>query len=103
MSKPITVEIPHQLSQAEAQERLRTGFVKMRDEIGGKMMNFEERWDGNRLSFRAGMMGQSVTGRVDVLDKSVRVEVDLPWFLAKIADKVRGRLAQAGTLLLEKK
>jgi len=103
MSKPIVVEIPHKLTRAEARERLRTGFVKLQAELGGKVMNVEERWEGDRLNFRAGTLGQTISGRIDVLDSSVRVEVDLPWFLAAIADKVRGRLQKAGTLLLEKK
>ena len=41
--------------------------------------------------------------RVVGLDRAGRVEVDRPWFLSKIAEKVRGRLTQAVTLLLEKK
>jgi hypothetical protein len=31
------------------------------------------------------------------------MEVDLPWILASIAEKVKGRLQKTGTLLLEKK
>jgi hypothetical protein len=44
-----------------------------------------------------------VSGRVDVLEDSVRLELDLPWILASIAEKLRGRIRSAATLLLEKK
>ncbi len=103
MSKPVVVNVPHDLGRDEARRRLETGFGRIREQIGGKALAFEERWEGERLHFNAGAFGQKVSGRVDVLDKSVRIEVDLPWMLASIAEKLQGRLQKAGTLLLEKK
>jgi hypothetical protein len=103
MSKPVVVNIPHELGRAEAKRRLETGFGRLREQFGGKAMAFEERWEGERLHFNAAAFAQKISGRVDVLDKSVRIEVDLPWILASIAQKLQGRLAKAGTLLLEKK
>ena len=32
------------------------------------------------------MEGQSITGRIDVRDSSVDVEVDLPWLFAVLAE-----------------
>lgn len=103
MSKPVVVNIPHDLGREEAHRRLQTGFGRIREQIAGKALAFEERWEGERLHFNAAALGQKVSGRVDVLEKSVRIEVDLPWILASIAQKMQGRLQQAGTLLLEKK
>jgi hypothetical protein len=103
MSKPVVVNVPHDLGRDEARRRLEGGFGRIREQIGGKALAFEERWEGERLHFNAGAFGQKVSGRVDVLDKSVRIEVDLPWILASIAEKLQGRLQKAGTLLLEKK
>ena len=103
MSKPVVVNVPHDLGRDEARRRLESGFGRIREQIGGKALAFEERWEGERLHFNAGAFGQKVSGRVDVLDKSVRIEVDLPWILASIAEKLQGRLQKAGTLLLEKK
>ena len=103
MAKPVVVNIPHDLGRAEARRRLERGFGQIREQIGGKAMAFQERWEGDRLHFDAGAFGQKVTGRIDVLDSSVRIEVDLPWILASIAQKLQGRLEKTGTLLLEKK
>ena len=69
----------------------------------GGMVKFEDDWTGDHLDFRARVMGQSVTGRLDVLDDCVHVEIDLPVFLAAIADKLKGRLRKEGQILLEKK
>jgi hypothetical protein len=64
----------------------------------------QEEWVGDDMNFTIGAMGQSVTGRIAVMDNSVRVEVDLPWILAAIADKVRGQIEKKGSqILLEKK
>jgi hypothetical protein len=49
------------------------------------------------------MLGQTVVGRLDVLENSVHVELDLPGFLAAIANKVKGKIAKGGQILLEKK
>ncbi|RYE72467.1 MAG: hypothetical protein EOP19_30495, partial [Hyphomicrobiales bacterium] len=49
------------------------------------------------------MLGQTVVGRVDVGDGNVHVEIDLPGFLAAIASKIKGKIAQGGQILLEKK
>jgi hypothetical protein len=103
MPKPVVVNIPHDLPREEAERRLRTGFQRIREEIGGKALAFEERWEDGRLNFSAGAFGQKVTGRVDILENSVRIEVDLPWILGSIAEKLQGRLRKAGRLLLEKK
>ena len=103
MSKPVVVNIPHDLGREEAHRRLQTGFGRIREQIVGQALSFEERWEGERLHFNAGALGQKVSGRVDVLDKSVRIEVDLPWVLAAIAEKLQGRIQREGILLLEKK
>lgn len=103
MAKPVVVDVPHDLGRAEAKRRLETGFGRIRDQIGGKAVAFEERWEGEQLHFNAGALGQKVSGRVDIFEKSIRIEVDLPWILASIAEKLQGRLRQEGTLLLEKK
>lgn len=103
MSKPVIVNIPHELGREEAHRRLKDGFGRIREQIVGQALSFEERWEGEQLHFKAGALGQNVSGRVDIFDKTVRIEVDLPWILASIAHKLQGRLQKEGTLLLEKK
>jgi hypothetical protein len=45
-------------------------------------------------------MGQAVTGRIDVLADSVRIQIDLPVFLAMMADAIRSRIETAGRKML---
>lgn len=105
MSRPITVSIPHELGREEARRRIEAGFGSLGEQLGtgGLRMTFTERWEGDRLHFTGRTLGQTVSGRVDVMEDAVQVEVILPRLLAALAEKVRGRLAAQGTRLLEKK
>jgi hypothetical protein len=103
VSKPVVVNVPHELGRDEARRRLESGFGRIRQQIVGKALAVDERWEGERLHFSAAGFGQRVSGRVDVFNDSVRIEVDLPWFLAAIAEKLQGRISRESRLLLEKK
>ncbi|HEY9058303.1 MAG TPA: polyhydroxyalkanoic acid system family protein [Aurantimonas sp.] len=103
MAETIKVDIPHKLSREAARTRIEESFGKLRQDMLGGMVKFEDVWTGDHLDFRARVMGQAVTGRLDVLDDAVHVEVDLPVFLAAIAEKLKGRLRKEGQVLLEKK
>ena len=103
MPKPVVIDISHELGKDEAQRRLQKGFGMIRDQFGVGALAFEERWEAERLHFTAGLLGQKVAGRVDVMERSVRIELDLPWGLAVLAETLQGRIRNAGTLLLEKK
>jgi Putative polyhydroxyalkanoic acid system protein (PHA_gran_rgn) len=106
MARPVTASIPHSLGKEEARRRIAEGFGRMRQQmIGGigAMLSCEERWEGDRLHFEAGGLGQKATGRLDVMEDSVRIELDLPEMLAALADKIVGRLKTEGQKLLEKK
>lgn len=104
MKKPVVVTLPHQHTKAEATKRIREGLEKVKPQLAGFVSTMEDRWEGDDLSFRIVAMAQEVTGRIAVMDQSVRVEVDLPWILAAIADRVRGQIEKkGGQILLEKK
>jgi len=60
-------------------------------------------WEGDRLSFSFTVMGQAISGIVDVAETMVRLEVLLPGLIGMIASKVKGRLQKEGQLLLEKR
>ncbi|MBO0661005.1 polyhydroxyalkanoic acid system family protein [Jiella sp. MQZ9-1] len=103
MAETVKVDIPHKLTRETARGRIEGGFAKLREDMLGGMVKFEDTWTGDHLDFRARVMGQTVTGRLDVLDDSVHVEIDLPGFLAAIAGKLKGQLQKQGQILLEKK
>ena len=104
MTTPITVNIPHQLGRAEARRRIEDGFAKVLQQLpGGGASHVTENWDGDRLAFSASALGQAVRGVIDVLDDTVRLEIELPGLLGALAKGLEGRLRKAGLLLLARK
>jgi hypothetical protein len=106
MARPVTVTIPHALGKDEARRRIEEGFGRMRQQLTsgfGTVVAFQERWEGDRLHFEGGALGQKMTGRLDVRADAVEIQLDLPEILAAIADRIRGALQTEGQKLLEKK
>jgi hypothetical protein len=46
-------------------------------------------------------MWQRITGRIEVLDDTVRIEIDLPWVMQLLADTVARRVRSRGIALLQ--
>jgi len=103
MTKPLIVTIPHQLGKQGAKTRIQDGLGQARAQLSSLGANVEETWTEDQLAFRVAVLGQTLTGRIDVYEESAHVEVDLPWVLAALGGKIRDRLQKQGTLLLEKK
>src|SRR3954462_5774148 len=102
MSAPLVVSIPHRLGREEAARRLKGGLTRAAASV--PMLNVdEERWQDNRMIFRVRALGQAASGHIDVEEDHVRLEVTLPWLLAKLAEKIQPMIRQQGTLMLEKK
>jgi len=103
MSEPLIVIIPHRLGKDEALRRIKSGLDHAKSEFARLITLEEERWEGDRLSFKARSFGQRASGCIDVYEAGVRLEVTLPWLLAQFARAVQRVVGQRGQLLLEKK
>jgi hypothetical protein len=103
MTQPLVVSIPHRLGKAEAIRRLQTGMGRARADFGALISIDEETWNGDAVTFRLRALGQGAAGTIHVLDDHVRLEIVLPWLLAKVAERFVPAIRQEATLLLEKK
>jgi hypothetical protein len=103
MSKPLVVSIPHRLGKQEATSRLKAGFTHAQTNFGHLLAVEEQTWTGDCVKFRVRALGQSADGTIEVLDDLVRLEVTLPWLLAKLSEMLAPAIRKEGTLLLEKK
>lgn len=99
MSKPFVATVSHQLSRQEAKHRLQEGLGRIR----ALFSNFEEQWTGDQMDFRVVAMGQTLAGRIEVLDDAVRIEVHLPAMLAWLGTRIGRQLTRQAALMLEKK
>jgi hypothetical protein len=103
VSETVTVTVAHRLGKAEAIRRLKEGFVRTSGHLGPMIAIEEQAWEGDTLRFRMRALGQSAAAVIEVLEDALRIEVSLPWLLAKAANRLLPILRKETTLLLEKK
>jgi hypothetical protein len=103
VTDPLVVSISHRLGKEEAKARIAGGFSRAKSEFAHLISIENDSWEGDRLSFAASALGQHAHGTIDVYDGAVRLEVTLPWLLARFAHAVQRVVGQRGQLLLEKK
>lgn len=98
----MTASIPHQLTRAEAKRRIQEHIGLVRQQYASVMMNLQETWTDDAMTFSFSAMGQGISGRLNVDDQAVHVTVALPWLLRMIAETVRPKIEQQGRLALGK-
>ena len=95
--------MPHRLGKTEASRRPREGLGRARSGFTNLLSVSPATWDGDRVTFQVRALGQTATGAIDVFEHELRLELSLPWFLEKLANRIMPALRQEATLLLEKK
>jgi hypothetical protein len=103
MNRSLVVSIPHRLGKQAAIARLQHGLDQAVQNFGQVLQVEEQRWSGDRLSFRVSALLQRIEGTIDVAEDHVRIEMMLPWLLARLTHGIRDVIAKRGALLLEKK
>jgi hypothetical protein len=102
MSQPLIVSIPHQLGRQEAKRRLDSGVGRIGPELRGLVSTLNHSWESDTLNFRAVAMWQTISGRIEVLDDAVRIEIDLPWMMRLLGDTIMKQVRGRGVAMLEK-
>jgi hypothetical protein len=101
MSTPLVVSIPHRLGREGAVRRLQHGLGQAKTSFSHLITIDEETWQGDSLTFRLRALGQSAAGVIHVFDDHLRLEVALPWLLAKISERFVPAIQKEGQLLLK--
>ena len=103
MSETVTVTVGHHLGKAEAIRRIKEGFARTHGHLGTMIAIEQPTWEGDTLRFHIRALGQTAVARIEVLEDALRIEVSLPWLLAKAANRLLTVLRKEATRLLEKK
>ena len=102
MSETVRVTISHRLGKGAAVQRLKDGFARADGHRGNIIAIEQQTWDGDTLRFRLRALGQTAAASIEVLDDALRIEVSLPWLLAKAANRLLTTLRQEAARLLAK-
>lgn len=92
MSKSIVIAVPHSLGADEARRRVALEIDQLRNEYVNKFAYSEVGWTGDTANIRVVALAQEVKARIDVMADSVRIEIVLPWLLAKLAAPLQNKL-----------
>ena len=77
------VAVPHALDKAEVRRRLETRAPELAGHLPGGIAQVDHEWLGeDRMRLSVGALGQFVTAFLDVEERQVVVEIDLPPQLA---------------------
>ena len=99
----MTVIVGHRLGKQEAARRIKQALAQSQGHLGALIRIEQDTWQGDTLHFRIRALGQAAAASIEVLEDALRMEVSLPWLLAKLADRFLPALRKEATLLLEKK
>jgi len=102
MAEPLVIIIPHKLGKEEALRRIKPGLHRAAERFPVLEVQ-QEVWANDRMDFRVRALGQLAAGNVQVGEKSVRLEVMLPWLLHKFGEIVKRTIQEHGQILLETK
>ena len=100
-TEPITVTISHRLGRDGAKRRIDDGLASVRAEVAPYVKTLDYTWDDDRLDFRVVAMMQTITGRIEVYDDFVKIELALPRLLHLLAKTIAGRIENHAATLLE--
>ncbi len=92
MENAIVITVPHRLGAAEAKRRIAERMEILRRDFLAKFAQTEAHWNGDTADVRVVAFGQTVTGTICVMSDSLRIEVQLPWFLAALTGRIQGVL-----------
>ncbi|MGH7061618.1 MAG: polyhydroxyalkanoic acid system family protein [Stellaceae bacterium] len=99
--EPLVVTISHRLGREEAKRRIAGGLDAIRAEVARYVKTLDYSWTGDRLDFRAALLLQTITGRLEVGDDFVRIELLLPRLLHLVGGTIAGRIEKRAAALLE--
>ncbi|KAB2955590.1 MAG: hypothetical protein F9K16_15195, partial [Thermoanaerobaculia bacterium] len=83
----------HNLGAEVAQKRVAEGVERLRRDYIDKLAHSEVVWTDRKADLRVVAFGQTTTAQIDVQSDLLRIEVQLPWILATLSNKVQAVLA----------
>ena len=95
------VAIPHSLDKAEVRRRLSTRTGELANHIPGGLAQVDQEWVGeDRMRMSVSAMGAAVTALIEVEERQVVVNVELPPQLGFLSGIIEQAVRDKGTKLL---
>lgn len=100
MSK-LAIEIPHQLSQEEALQRIKNLLTNLKEEQKDVIADVKENWQGSTGDFSFSAKGFDLAGNIEVNPGSVDINADLPFALSFFKGMISNVITEKAKALLK--
>ena len=99
--EPITVTISHKLGRDGAKRRIDDSLGQIRAEVASYVKTLDYTWHEYSLDFRVVALMQTITGRIEVYEDFVRIDLELPRLLHLFARTIQGQIQNRAATLLK--
>lgn len=82
--------------------RLKEGLARTGGRFGSLASFEQQSWNGDTFNFSLRVLGQSALGHIEVREEQLLIALELPWLLARFAERVLPALRKETGHLLEK-
>jgi hypothetical protein len=100
MSK-LSLNIPHAQTQEEALSRIKQLLGRLQEEQKGTITDVQENWDGPNGNFSFSAKGFNIAGSIQVKDKEVLLESDLPFAVSFFKGQIASIITEKANTLLK--
>lgn len=100
MSK-LSLNIPHSQSQEEALSRIKQMLGRLQEEQKGTITDVQENWNGSNGNFSFSAKGFNIAGTIQVKDKEVLLESDLPFAVSLFKGQIASIITEKANTLLK--
>ena len=96
----MSMTIPHQLGEQEALARIKGMMGDVKAQYGDKITDLHEEWRGNAGDFSFKAMGFSLAGTLQVRERDVAINGDLPWAAKPFQGTIEATIRERAERLL---
>lgn len=92
----MTVDVPHSLPKAEAEKRVKALLENVKSQFGNMIQDLHEDWQGDTNTFNFKMSGYNVSGTLQLHEKSLSVNLNLPLIATMFKGKIKAVIEEQG-------
>ena len=96
------MSIPHQLSQEEAQQRIREVLKNVEARFGGQVKDLQQDWNGNEGKFSFTVMNMPISGTLMINNSDISLDSKLPFAVSFFEGKIREVILEEAKKVLNK-
>ncbi len=96
------MNIPHQLNQEEAQQRIKEVLKNVEARFGGQVKDLQQDWNGNEGKFSFSVMNMPISGTLTINNSDISLDSKLPLTASFFEGKIKEVILEEANKVLNK-